>query len=874
MISDSEYYSEDDDDVSEYCPSHEDEASDDSSLNQEQGLTYQHQSKTELFVFGESSSGNAKKKRKIPVGIAPLNSVCFMELSQLEMFIDSINRIRGCKTSNCDGNLVPISVKSVGLGGGLCIRYGCNGCSSKQAELKTYSRYEPGRRTNTISLSVQVAFILAGCTHTVYTKTLSHALGMKSVSDKVFLKTVECMYPIVKEMLDKVCEVGKKEMKAKPPSELGSWKNAVTTADGTWQTRGWHSKNATFTLNGALLYYEHLCQKGSDDIVEGDLYPGTSKSSEGYAAHITFQKAKEEGMNVAVHWQDADSSSAKALRKVFPKAEIMLCGGHAGHAHRKILENRQKEKELKQTMIDKYKDVFPQVCDKEYQKCKCERHRSGCGCLSEAFISKAHTNFTSTLKESQSQEKFVKRLKALPRHAVDDHSQCDFHALVICSCGSCKAGEDIKCQGKPYKTRLQLDCKFHALLYEIECHERASQAKELIHPVLKRGHSNIEEASHNVFIRFRSRDLPLKRLHYCTSTNLALLQSNLTYMHGRFGIEYHWIPEVYKRMGLPVFDGVDGALDRYNVRRKKRLEWAQTTPVKKRRIQLKRKRVQEGIACSEWTKKHGHGHTYGDDKEKVSGGNKKNRSRGKLKKSQQKLLSLSSDESGDLSPKRECPLSLRRKRLPRRAALPIPPNGGSPSSKCPPAKKKKPPAKEDRPGSPSSKCPPAKKMPPAKEDRPRSFGSKCPPAKKKKLPAKESRPKIDVGDYVCVHKSFMGGRHLPCRVVWERGDGRFVLYCAKGILKTKFCPTELVPLSRKLVISLTNWQNAPEVSLRSAADETTLVECSNCSVPECSDSIVLSSASERENEASELWVNNGAYSLSHSDKSIILSPKG
>ena len=72
-----------------------------------------------------------------------------------------------------------------------------------------------------------------------------------------------------------------------------------------------------------------------------------------------------------------------------------------------------------------------------------------------------------------------------------------------------------------------------------------------------------------MFIRFRSKDVPLQRLHYCTSTNLALLQSNLTYMHARFGIEYHWIPQVYKRMGLPVFDG---ALDRYNVRQKKRLE--------------------------------------------------------------------------------------------------------------------------------------------------------------------------------------------------------------------------------------------------------------------------------------------------------------
>ena len=43
-------------------------------------------------------------------------------------------------------------------------------------------------------------------------------------------------------------------------------------------------------------------------------------------------------MDVAIHWQDADSSSAKA--------EIMLCGDHAGRAHRKILEKRQNDKIL------------------------------------------------------------------------------------------------------------------------------------------------------------------------------------------------------------------------------------------------------------------------------------------------------------------------------------------------------------------------------------------------------------------------------------------------------------------------------------------------------------------------------------------------
>ena len=172
------------------------------------------------------------------------------------------------------------------------------------------------------------------------------------------MKTIKHMYPFVKDILDRMCETSKTDMKAKNDHELGfisaskRWhgllssldkirldKRAVTTADGTWKTRGWHSKNATFSirnyLNGALLYYHHLCQKGSDDVVEGSLYPGTSKSAKGYAASITFQRAKEEEMEVAVHWQDADYSSAKSVREVYPDAQIMICGGHAGRAHRK-----------------------------------------------------------------------------------------------------------------------------------------------------------------------------------------------------------------------------------------------------------------------------------------------------------------------------------------------------------------------------------------------------------------------------------------------------------------------------------------------------------------------------------------------------------
>ena len=107
-------------------------------------------------------------------------------------------------------------------------------------------------------------------------------------------------------------------------------------------------------------------------------------------------------------------------------------------------------------------------------------------------------------------------------------------------------------QRQSLQTRFRLDCKFHTLLYEIECHERAKQAEELIHPVLKRGHSNALKTSHNVFIRFRSKDVFLQRFHYHLSTNLALLQGNLTYMHAKFGTNYQWIPEVYRHMGLTI----------------------------------------------------------------------------------------------------------------------------------------------------------------------------------------------------------------------------------------------------------------------------------------------------------------------------------
>ena len=78
------------------------------------------------------------------------------------------------------------------------------------------------------------------------------------------------------------------------------------------------------------------------------------------------------------------------------------------------------------------------------------------------------------------------------------------------------------------RSRYVLTCPFHSPAYKIECHERAEISKQLVHTIQKRGHSNWLEASHNAFIRFRPKYINLDRLHYVVSTELALLQSNMT----------------------------------------------------------------------------------------------------------------------------------------------------------------------------------------------------------------------------------------------------------------------------------------------------------------------------------------------------------
>ena len=113
-------------------------------------------------------------------------------------------------------------------------------------------------------------------------------------------------------------------------------------------------------------------------------------------------------------------------------------------------------------------------------------------------------------------------------------------------------------------------------------------ANQLVHPTMKRGHSNWLEASHNVLIRYRPKHLYLERLHYHVSTNLGLLQANMTCEYDHQGASYHWKTELFKRLNLPVYDGVEEVLEQQNFQRKRALEYKGTEKSQRRRVHLKK----------------------------------------------------------------------------------------------------------------------------------------------------------------------------------------------------------------------------------------------------------------------------------------------
>ena len=212
-----------------------------------------------------------------------------------------------------------------------------------------------------------------------------HVLGMHTVSDSVFFGTIKEMYPHVKDILDGICLEARKEMQDMDQKQLGSWRRAVTCGDAVWLTRGSFSRNCTYTvrnyLTGALLYYYHICQKGSDDLCEDEIYEGTSKAAEGFGANEVFKLMVRHQMNVECHIQDGDSTSGNVVLEHFPLCRVLRCGNHVAKNHAIKLDKLRKLKEMTNDGVE------VECC------CKGKRHSKHCGCLTEKFINLARLHY-------------------------------------------------------------------------------------------------------------------------------------------------------------------------------------------------------------------------------------------------------------------------------------------------------------------------------------------------------------------------------------------------------------------------------------------------------------------------------------------------
>ena len=284
--------------------------------------------------------------------------------------------------------------------------------------------------------------------------------------------------------------------KAMKNMELVSRSRAVTSASGVWMTHGWHLKKATFSVQnyftGALFDCTH-CGRGK--AIMEDLYQGTSKGAGG-CAKLSWKP--EEGINVKIHWQDADASSTEGVAELFPDARVMICGGHAGRAHMKQLQKLAKNKSpTKDIMIGKYSGQFPQINE---GVCHCkERHSPGCGCLSEQFIQRARNLLSYQLMSQQNS--LPQRLMLWP----NTHMMC-MNGIVgvvifMCSCNHCEDKENFEGEGQDYYTRLKLIpliSKWNWML------RQAQMAEQVVHPILKQGHSltwSFSQCAHPVQVK-------------------------------------------------------------------------------------------------------------------------------------------------------------------------------------------------------------------------------------------------------------------------------------------------------------------------------------------------------------------------------------
>ena len=133
----------------------------------------------------------------------PENCLFFTELRAFMTFLEELSAQRKYTTNGCSDNLVPVFVDRTGLGGGDRIQLSCDRCASHSLIFNT-STFVQDSRQYVASMSVALAFLLAGHVHSGYHKTLGHGLGIPSHHHNTFYIVVKDAYANIQRMVQEI----------------------------------------------------------------------------------------------------------------------------------------------------------------------------------------------------------------------------------------------------------------------------------------------------------------------------------------------------------------------------------------------------------------------------------------------------------------------------------------------------------------------------------------------------------------------------------------------------------------------------------------------------------------------------------------------
>ena len=542
-----------------------------------------------------------RKDAKRLTGIEIEDGFFIGRLTQFEEFLEAINEQRKCATSGCDGKILPVEQHTKGLGGAVDLMFRCSDCKSK-LEFHSSSRIGDTWRLQVPTLLL-LSSLLGGFYFAGYERQMSMLIGDNTVSPQTWQTFLRWVQPMVKQLLDSQIAAAHEEMKKMDPETLGSFQRAVTTSDGAWHHRGFHSGNASYVVinyfNKALLKYGHVSMRAKN---AEDRWQGTAKGAEGHLAEECFSALKKAGMKVEVNFQDGDSSSQQAVDSV--EQDITYgCRNHFVRAHGHVLDSLKNKKSTD-----------------NHDKCDCfgKKHKQTCGCINDEFIRTAKMNLSIILKECKEPEHFKEEMTNLGKyHAQNIHKwsggQCSFHHQRVCNCGKCDKEQEPTCAGLPYATKTPLKCKFHANLYEQECIQKGDEGYHLVHSELGSGHSNLPENFWSMVIRYRSKAIDLHKDAYETTTNLGLLHANQSFITKLKGNPYSFKLELLQLCGIDPPPAVREALMKEAAEREKVSQKQATESERKKKKQRKvaRSAANEKKKAFMKTKKRNDG--YGDE---------------------------------------------------------------------------------------------------------------------------------------------------------------------------------------------------------------------------------------------------------------------